>query len=209
MTTVTNPELEALHAEARSCTKCALAQTRKLVVPGDGPADAELMFIGEAPGYWENERGIPFVGQAGQLLEELLRGIGMQRADVFIANVLKCRPPNNRDPLPDEVTACRPYLDQQLAIIRPKVVVTLGRHSSARFFPPKVMRDMHGKPVKMGEMMVMPTYHPAAILRNPGLRRLVDEDFQLIVQMLEKARTEAPTAPVSPPMEVQQLDLFS
>lgn len=208
---MTNPELEAVHAEARACTRCALAQTRKLVVPGEGPANAELMFIGEAPGYWENERGVPFVGQAGQLLEELLKGIGMQRTDVFIANVLKCRPPNNRDPLPDEVSACRPYLDQQLRIIKPLVVVTLGRHSSARFFPPRTMRDMHGKAQTLEGMTIMPTYHPAAILRQPGLRKVVDEDFQLIASLLKKGRaTGAQQAAASPPpAQVTQLDLFS
>ncbi|MFN0074460.1 MAG: uracil-DNA glycosylase family protein, partial [Chloroflexota bacterium] len=184
----TNPELELVHAEARGCIKCALSKTRKLVVPGDGPANAEIMFIGEAPGYWENERGLPFVGQAGQLLEELLKGIGMERSDVFITNVLKCRPPNNRDPLPDEVAACRPYLDSQLLIINPIVVVTLGRHSSARFFPPKTMRDMHGRPVKLGNSTIMPTYHPAAILRQPGLRKVVDEDFQLIASLVDQGR---------------------
>jgi uracil-DNA glycosylase len=208
---VTNPELETVHAEVRSCTLCPLCQTRKLAVPGDGPANAEVMFIGEAPGYWENERGLPFVGQAGQLLEELLQGIGMRRSDVFIANVLKCRPPNNRDPLPEEVSACRPYLDRQLAIINPIVVVTLGRHSSARFFPPRAMRDMHGKPVKVGGMTAMPTYHPAAILRQPGLRKVVDEDFRLIVSLLEKGRVERVNAapPVPPDPEATQLDLFS
>jgi uracil-DNA glycosylase len=208
---VTNPELEAVHAEVRVCPLCSLAQTRKLAVPGDGPANAEIMFIGEAPGYWENERGLPFVGQAGQLLEELLAGIGMKRTDVFIANVLKCRPPNNRDPLPDEVAACRPYLDRQLAIINPIVVVTLGRHSSARFFPPKAMRDMHGKTVKVGGMTVMPTYHPAAILRMPGLRKTVDEDFRLLASLLEKGRLERENSAPPPPPDPQatQLDLFS
>jgi uracil-DNA glycosylase family 4 len=211
---ITNPELEAVHAEVRVCTQCSLCQTRKLTVPGDGPANAEVMFIGEAPGYWENERGLPFVGQAGQLLEELLQGIGMRRADVFICNVLKCRPPNNRDPLPEEVSACRPYLDRQLAIINPLVVVTLGRHSSARFFAPRAMRDMHGKPVKVGGaggMSVMPTYHPAAVLRMPGLRKVVDEDFRLILSLLEKGRTERANAAPPPPPDPQatQLDLFS
>jgi DNA polymerase len=211
---ITNPELEAAHSEVRACRLCPLSQTRKLAVPGDGPANAEVMFIGEAPGYWENERGLPYVGQAGQMLEDLLKGIGMSRSDVFIANVLKCRPPNNRDPLPEEVSACRPYLDRQLAIINPIVVVTLGRHSSARFFPPKAMRDMHGKPVKVGGvggMTVMPTYHPAAILRSPGLRKVVDEDFRQIATLLEKGRQERKFAP--PPFEADpqatQLDLFS
>jgi DNA polymerase len=208
---VINPELETVHAEVRSCTQCSLCQTRKLAVPGDGPADAEVMFIGEAPGYWENERGLPFVGQAGQLLEELLQGIGMRRSDVFIANVLKCRPPNNRDPLPEEVNACRPYLDRQLDIINPILVVTLGRHSSARFFPPRAMRDMHGKPVKVGGMTAMPTYHPAAILRQPGLRKVVDEDFRLILSLLQKGRAERANAapPVPPDPAATQLDLFS
>ena len=208
---ITSPELETVHAEIRACPLCPLSATRKLAVPGDGPANAEIMFIGEAPGYWENERGLPFVGQAGHLLEELLAGIGMRRSDVFIANVLKCRPPNNRDPLPEEVSACRPYLDRQLAIINPIVVVTLGRHSSARFFPPKAMRDMHGKPVKIGDTTAMPTYHPAAILRQPGLRKVVDEDFRLIASLLEKGRMERTKTPLPIPADTRatQLDLFS
>ena len=211
---VNNPELEAVHAEIRACPLCPLSKTRKLAVPGDGPANAEVMFIGEAPGYWENERGLPFVGQAGQLLEELLAGIGMKRSDVFIANVLKCRPPNNRDPLPEEVSACRPYLDRQLEIINPIVVVTLGRHSSGRFFPPKAMRDMHGKPVKLGGpggTAILPTYHPAAILRMPGLRKVVDEDFRMIATLLEKGRVERLNAAPPPPPDphATQLDLFS
>jgi uracil-DNA glycosylase family 4 len=205
----TSPELEVVHNEARVCTRCVLSQSRKMGVPGDGPADADLMFIGEAPGYWENEKGIPFVGAAGHLLEELLKTIGFDRSQVFITNVLKCRPPNNRDPLPDEIAACRPFLDQQLEIIQPKVIVTLGRHSSGRFFPPKAMRDMHGKPVQLGNSMAMATYHPAAILRQPGLRPIVDADFQLILELLKSAPdriTQSSEPPAPPPT---QLDLFS
>lgn len=203
-----NPDLEQIHSEARVCTRCVLAQSRKLAVPGDGPANAPVMFIGEAPGYWENERGLPFVGAAGQLLEEFLGGIGLKRSDVYITNVLKCRPPGNRDPLPDEVSACRPFLDRQIEVIQPRVIVTLGRHSSARFFPPRAMRDLHGKPVRLGSLQAMATYHPAAVLRQPALRVAVEQDFRLISSMLEEAGPAEDTQP-SPPVQAKQLDLFS
>src|SRR5689334_21207192 len=134
VTMIANPEYERLVDEVCSCPKCPLSKTRVKAVPGEGPLTAELMFIGEAPGFHENQQGRPFVGPAGQFLEELLRSIGLTRQEVYITNVVKCRPPNNRDPLPLEINACADYLDRQIAIIKPKVIVTLGRYSMAKFF---------------------------------------------------------------------------
>jgi len=129
-------ELQVLEGEVRSCPRCRLSETRKRAVPGEGERRAAVMFIGEAPGFWENEEGRPFVGPAGKLLEELLAGIRLRRDEVYITNVLKCRPPNNRDPLPDELAACHDYLERQIALLRPRLIVTLGRFSMAKFFPP-------------------------------------------------------------------------
>src|SRR6476659_7936991 len=122
-------ELKVLEAEVMSCQLCRLSETRKLAVPGEGDPHASIMFVGEGPGFWENEQGRPFVGQAGKLLEELLAGIGLRREDVYITNVVKCRPPNNRDPLPDELAACHGYLERQIRLLEPKVIVTFGRFS--------------------------------------------------------------------------------
>ena len=127
-------ELTQLYDEVRRCQLCDLGKGRTKAVPGDGPETARIMFIGEAPGYHEDQQGIPFVGAAGKFLDELLAGIGMQRKDVYICNVIKCRPPGNRDPLPDEIQACQSYLDRQIALIKPRVVITLGRFSMARYF---------------------------------------------------------------------------
>ncbi|MDW8269153.1 MAG: uracil-DNA glycosylase, partial [Anaerolineae bacterium] len=137
--------LETLAAEVRRCQRCPLGRLRTQAVPGEGPADAEILFIGEAPGYHEDRQGRPFVGPSGQLLADLLRSIGLTREEVFIANVIKCRPPANRDPLPDEIEACRPYLDRQIELIDPYLIITLGRFSMARFFPPPArITRVHG-----------------------------------------------------------------
>ena len=135
MTDVSQMTIEQLEAAIRACTLCALHRGRTQAVPGEGPVNADLMFIGEGPGFHEDRQGRPFVGAAGQFLEELLASINLTRQQVYIANVVKCRPPGNRDPLPDELSACAPYLDRQIEVIRPKVIVTLGRFSMARFFP--------------------------------------------------------------------------
>lgn len=204
-------ELDRLAAEIRVCTRCRLCKSRKLAVPGEGSHQAEIMFIGEAPGFWENEQGRPFVGSAGQLLEELLAGIGLRRDQVFIANVLKCRPPNNRDPLPDELAACHDYLERQIAALQPKLIVTLGRFSMAKFFPPgKGMREMHGKTVRYGRITCLAVYHPAAALRQPALKPVLEEDFKKIPRLLEQARAlaAAEAAPLLPEKPPEQLSLF-
>ena len=199
-------QLNALAEEVRHCQRCGLGKTRLKAVPGDGPADAEILFIGEAPGYQENQQGLPFVGQAGMLLEELLASIGLNRQRVYIANVIKCRPPQNRDPLPTEMQACAGYLDRQIAIIRPRLIVTLGRFSMARYFPGASISKIHGQPRKGDGVTYYPVFHPAAALHQPSLRQALELDFKKIPQVLagalaEHGKTEAPAT-------VEQLRLF-
>jgi uracil-DNA glycosylase family 4 len=159
--------LKQVTEETAVCTKCALQHSRKNAVPGEGPANAEIMFIGEGPGFYENEQGRPFVGQAGKFLDELLTGIGMKREQVFIGNVVKCRPPGNRDPLPEELAACSDYLERQIQAINPRVIVTLGRFSMARFLPNARISDVHGQSYQLKGRTIVPMYHPAAALHQP------------------------------------------
>ncbi len=198
-------ELEKIAAEIRACRACILHRGRTQAVPGDGPEDAQIMFIGEAPGFHEDQQGRPFVGQAGQFLEELLASIGLSREQVYITNVVKCRPPSNRDPLPEEVEACSPFLDRQLAVIRPRLVVTLGRFSMARFFSQARISQIHGQPRRFGNLICLPMYHPAAALHQPSLRRIVEEDFRRIPEVLEKAEQ---VTEYEPPPQAEQLRLF-
>jgi len=163
------------------------------------------MFIGEAPGFHEDQQGRPFVGAAGKFLDELLDSIDLKRKDVFIANVIKCRPPGNRDPLPEEMEGCRPFLDRQIELIRPKLVVTLGRFSMARAFPKARISRIHGQPRKIDGVVYYPMYHPAAALHQPSLRRTIEEDMLRIPELIERAEQMVETAP---PEEAQQLSLF-
>lgn len=202
-----NKELELVAQEARVCTKCRLNLSRKNAVPGEGPANADLMFIGEGPGFHENEQGRPFVGAAGQFLEELLASIELRREQVFIGNVVKCRPPGNRDPQPDEIEACAPYLERQIRAINPKVIVTLGRYSMARFMPNARISAVHGQARVINGRMVVPLYHPAAALHQPSLRRVVEEDFSALPACIHQAR-ETPAEIQEPPADPQQLNLF-
>jgi DNA polymerase len=198
-------ELTELAAEVSACTKCILHKSRVKAVPGEGPQHADIMFIGEGPGFHENQQGRPFVGAAGQFLEELLASIGLQREQVFITNVVKCRPPGNRDPLPDEIEACKPYLDRQIALIKPKVIVTLGRFSMARAFPNEKISSIHGRLKKIDGIVYVPMFHPAAALHQPSLRRTVEEDFKKLPQILaelDRVQNE------EPPQTAQQLSLF-
>jgi DNA polymerase len=198
-------ELERLAAEVRECTKCPLHRGRTHAVPGEGPADADIMFIGEGPGFHEDQQGRPFVGAAGQFLEELLNSIGLTREQVYITNVIKCRPPGNRDPLPREVNACEPYLDRQIELIEPTVVVTLGRFSMARAFPNARISHVHGDPRKIGGIVYYPMYHPAAALHRPSLRGTVEEDMRKIPDVLERVQ-DIPES--EPPPQAEQLQLF-
>jgi len=199
-------QLKLLYDEIQTCQRCILAQGRTHAVPGEGPENAGIMFIGEGPGFHEDRQGRPFVGAAGQYLEELLGGIGLRRADVYIANVIKCRPPGNRDPEPAEVEACRPFLDRQIELIRPRVVVTLGRFSMARYFPGASISRIHGQPKRVAGVICFPMFHPAAALHQPKWRSVVEEDFLKLPGLLakmEEVREEKPEPP-----QAEQLSLF-
>lgn len=199
-------DLGRIAQEVAGCTACALSKTRHRTVPGTGAPNAEIMFIGEAPGYHEDQQGKPFVGPAGQFLDELLASIGLKRENVFIANVVKCRPPNNRDPQPDEMSACDHFLRRQIAAIQPKVVVTLGRFSMAKFFPGETISRIHGRARRQGGVIYFPLYHPAAALHQPALRRTIEEDFKKLPDLIASVE-ESPTE--EPPAEsATQLQLF-
>ena len=176
-----------LYDEIADCPMCDLARTRSRTVPGSGPLPSDLVFIGEGPGQREDELGLPFVGRSGQFLDELLASIGRSRLDVYVTNIVKCRPPGNRDPLPQEISACHEYLDRQLAMARPKVVATLGRYSMARWFPGDRISAIHGQPRTFNDLTVIPMYHPAAALRNGSLREVMMHDFSRIPELLMAA----------------------
>jgi len=177
-------KLEEIAKKVATCQKCALYKNATKAVPGEGNPDAEIMFIGEGPGYYEDQEGRPFVGQAGKLLDELLQLIKLPRKDVFIGNVVKHRPPGNRDPLPEEIKACEPYLDEQIKIINPEIIATLGRFSMAKFLPGEYISQIHGQKrnIDFGgrKYIVIPMYHPAAALRNAKIMKELKEDFQKI-----------------------------
>ena len=174
--------------EVAVCKKCALHESRKKAVPGDGPADAEIMFIGEGPGFHENEQGRPFVGASGKFLDQLLAQAELTREDVFICNVVKCRPPSNRDPHPDELSACDEYLDAQIEAINPSIIVTLGRISMGKFFGNVKISAVHGQMQKVGERFVIPMFHPAAALHQPALKPSILADFAKLPDLLNEAR---------------------
>ena len=198
-------ELTDLYATIAACEKCALAKGRSNTVPGEGPEHAEILLIGEAPGFHENRLGRPFVGAAGKFLEELLASIGMKRTDVYICNVVKCRPPNNREPLPNEIEACRPYLDRQIELIKPRMIVTLGRYSMAKFLPKASISRVHGVPTRVGEFTVLPMFHPAAALHQPKYRADIEQDMHRIPQIL--AQTDG-ISETQPGQQAEQLSLF-
>ena len=179
-------ELQELAGRVHVCTDCSLSEGRTLAVPGEGPEQADLMFIGEGPGYHEDQQGRPFVGPAGQFLEQLLASIGMSRDQVFIANMIKCRPPNNRDPLPGEVTACSKYLDRQIQLVAPKVIVTLGRHSLVKFLPGATISKAHGKAVRKDGFILYPIYHPAAALHQQSLLSVSEEECSANPSLLQE-----------------------
>jgi uracil-DNA glycosylase len=204
--------LEAIAVEVRSCTGCRLHEGRTRAVPGEGNPDTEVVFVGEGPGFNEDREGRPFVGRAGGLLVRLLAAIGWQRDDVFITNVVKCRPPENRDPSPDEIAACAPFLRRQLAVLDPAVVVTLGRHSMGTFIPGARIGQVHGTShpadpeTGARDALVFAMYHPAAALRTPALERESFEDVARVPGVLlrsrelriEHARAASPATPASP-----------
>ena len=174
--------------EVAVCQKCTLHHSRKKSVPGEGPAHSEIMFIGEGPGFHENEQGRPFVGAAGNFLNELLAQAGMKREDIWIGNVVKCRPPGNRDPLPEELSACNEYLERQIAAINPKIIITLGRFSMAKYMPGAKITAVHGQMRRSGNRFVIAMFHPAAALHQASLKPAIMKDFAQLPNLLEQAR---------------------
>jgi DNA polymerase len=203
-----------LHDIIRGCTVCALSTTRANAVPGDGPVTARIMAVGEAPGESEDQTGRPFVGAAGRLLTRLLEGVGLDRQDLYICNVLKCRPPQNRDPLPEEVDACAHFLDEQVALIRPDVILLLGRHALARLLPgrPPISR-IHGQRIVDGDRTYVPLYHPAAALYNGSMLGTLEEDMRRVRGYLDEAeaarRPEPPASHDDSRTEHEALDQLS
>jgi len=185
-------QLSQLAHEINTCRRCRLAETRTCAVPGEGRSDAPALFIGEGPGRHEDQQGRPFVGASGKLLARLLQRVGLTRQDVFITNVVKCRPPDNRDPLPDEIEACRPFLDRQLELIHPILIVTLGRFSMARFFPGQAITRVHGQLTLVDGFTCAPMFHPAAALRNPQWMTAMQQDFAALAPLLAELYPERP-----------------
>ena len=208
--------LKEVAVEVSTCSKCKLCNGRTKAVPGEGPPSAKILFIGEGPGYHEDKQGRPFVGPAGQFLDELLASINLRRSDVFITNVVKCRPPNNRDPEPSEIAACNDYLDRQIAAIQPRVIVTLGRFSMAKFFGSEKISTIHGRARKKDGYICIAMYHPAAGLHQASLKDTIRDDFKKIpavVAEAERMATETPTKTAQAPQTQQeeppqQLSLF-
>ncbi|MBI4732623.1 MAG: uracil-DNA glycosylase [Chloroflexi bacterium] len=208
----TEETLAHIAKEVSVCQKCALYHSRKNSVPGEGPANSEIMCIGEGPGFHENEQGRPFVGAAGQFLNELLAQAGMKREEVWIGNVVKCRPPGNRDPLPEELSACNEYLERQIAAINPKIIITLGRFSMGKYMPGAKISSVHGQMRRIGDRFVIAMFHPAAALHQASLKPAIMKDFAQLPKLLEQARAalkrSAPTQVETPPEEPKQLSLF-
>ena len=195
--------LTELYEEIARCQRCEIAKTRTIAVPGEGPEDADIMFIGEAPGWHEDQQGRPFVGSAGQFLGELLTSIGLGRQQVYITNIIKSRPPGNRDPLPIEVQNCRGWLERQIELIQPKIIVTLGRYSLSMFFPGKSISKIHGTAQKSDGVIYYAMYHPAAALHQQSLRQAIEADMRKIPSLMAEAKTVPEVAP-----EPKQLNMF-
>ncbi|MBI2755297.1 MAG: uracil-DNA glycosylase [Chloroflexi bacterium] len=207
---MTSPEsLDDIARDVQACTRCRLHQTRTRGVPGEGSGTAEVLFIGEGPGFNEDQQGRPFVGAAGQLLNQMLDRIGFRREDVFITNVVRSRPPGNRDPMTDELAACDVYTVRQLAVLKPKLIVTLGRFSMARFFGPTVrITQVHGQTTLWNGITCIAMFHPAAVLRSnsPAMRQSYEADFQRIPSLLEQLRTQPPAPKTERAVGPDQLD---
>lgn len=206
--------LQEIASEISVCEKCGLCKGRNRSVPGEGSSQAKIMFIGEGPGYHEDQQGRPFVGPAGRLLEEALASINLKRSDVFITNVVKCRPPENRDPEPGEIAACNTYLDRQIEALDPQVIVTLGRFSMAKFFPGQKISVIHGRAKPGRKRLYIAMYHPAAALRSPKTMEEFRTDFKKIPLIIAEAERRAASGiPISEPAKPkeeppEQLSLF-
>ena len=189
-------QMNELAAEISVCRNCMLHLTRDKAVPGEGNVRTKILFIGEGPGANENASGRPFVGQAGNFLNQLLAIAQVKRQEVFITNVVKCRPPSNRDPLPEELSACAKYLNRQIELINPPVIVTLGRFSMARYFPLQRISAIHGQGQWVNDRLIVPMFHPAAALHQPSLRAAIEHDFSLLPAYIEQAREKLDPKPV-------------
>ena len=215
--------LEELNKRVEACQRCELGKSRSNAVLGSGSAESRLMFVGEAPGYHEDQQGIPFVGQAGKLLDKLLERIGLTRPEVYVANVLKCRPPDNRDPQASEIETCRPFLEEQISIIRPKVICTLGNFSTKLLSgKPDGISRIHGRPQELPGhegILLFPVYHPAAALYTPSNLRALEADFDQLPALLGQPKPQPMVEPsaadpdsvietVEVQAEPEQLDLF-
>ncbi|HEX5480604.1 MAG TPA: uracil-DNA glycosylase [Dehalococcoidia bacterium] len=196
--------LAAIARQVAVCHDCALYKGTTNPVPGEGSASAQIMFIGEGPGFYEDQQGRPFVGASGKFLDELLASINLDRKKVFITNVVKHRPPNNRDPQADEIAACKKYLDEQVDLIAPKVIVTLGRHSMQRYFPGESISRVHGQPRRKDGVIVVPMYHPAAALHQQTLRKVIEADFAKLPEFLEKTLNNAAPAREEVPEQLRK-----
>jgi len=204
--------LQALHSEILVCTKCELYKGRTNAVPGEGPDNARIMFVGEGPGQNEDEQGIPFVGAAGKFLTELIESIGLKRSDVFITNIVKCRPPNNRAPRKPEVEACNPYLQSQIGLIKPRIICPLGTPAIATLMGDEHSAGKsHGKPTTRGEYTILPMYHPAAALYDASLKETIFRDFQILKQLLAKEAIASVkrSDPIEPNGEKQTLEKWA
>ncbi len=195
--------LTDLAEQIRRCNRCEIAKSRTRAVPGEGAENADIVFIGEAPGWHEDQQGRPFVGPAGQFLDQLLASIGLKRTQVYIANVIKCRPPANREPLPTEIQNCRGWLEHQIEAIHPRMIVTLGRYSMAGFFPDKTISKVHGTAQKRGDVIYFFMYHPAAALHQQSLRQAIEADMLKIPSVLAESKNVQEARPQS-----RQLGLF-
>jgi len=195
--------LSEISEQIAICPKCEIARLRTKAVPGEGAENADIVFIGEAPGRHEDQQGRPFVGPAGQFLDQLLASIDLNRGRVYITNVIKCRHPDNRDPLPIEIHNCNEWLERQIEVIRPKMVVTLGRYSMAKFFPGKSISKIHGTAQKKDGIIYYAMYHPAAALHQQSLRQVIEADMRKIPALLTEAQSVAEAEP-----QAQQLNLF-
>jgi uracil-DNA glycosylase family 4 len=205
---VSEMNLPQIARAVHDCTRCPLSQQgRSRAVPGEGNPQADIMLVGEGPGFHEDKQGRPFVGASGKFLEELLNDIGYQRQDVFITNVIKCRPPNNRDPQPDELEACKEYLDRQIELIDPKVIITLGRFSMYRYFPGASITKVHGQPKRIGNRLVVPMFHPAAALHQVRWRPLIIEDFKKLPEFVAEV-TSVRQSEKADTSSAEQMSLF-
>lgn len=200
--------LSAIHTDIYHCTKCPLHEGRTHTVPGAGDPEAEILFIGEAPGFNEDQQGLPFVGRSGKYLEELLANIKLTRDDVFIANVVKCRPPNNRDPVTDEIETCNPYLRAQIEVLDPLIIVTLGRYSMNMFFPNERISQIHGQAKYGTRRAYYPLYHPAYALRNPTSKGEIEADFARIPHLLLEVREKRESGELDEAVAEEEIEII-